>query len=55
MARLRNSVTGAVVNVSDDVAGRLGSAWVPADQSSSEDSQPKEKPAPRRSRKASDD
>lgn len=31
MPRLRNERTGVVVNVSDDTAAALGSAWSPAD------------------------
>jgi len=49
MPRLRNSVTGAVVEVGDEVASRLGSAWVPAEKSTSE------KSTTRRARKSDDD
>ncbi|MBF6133505.1 hypothetical protein IU501_10890 [Nocardia otitidiscaviarum] len=31
MPRLRNTVTGVVVSVSDDTAARLGREWRPAD------------------------
>lgn len=30
MPRLRNTVTGVVVNVDDDLAAQLGAAWEPA-------------------------
>lgn len=41
MTRLRNSVTGVVVSVSDEKTDRLGSAWAPV-----------EKPAPKPATKA---
>ncbi|MGW9268332.1 DUF7302 family protein [Microbacterium sp. NPDC055599] len=31
MPRLKNKASGAVVNVSDDTAKRLGADWEPAD------------------------
>lgn len=31
MARLRNVVSGAIVNVADEKVERLGSQWVPVD------------------------
>lgn len=31
MPRLRNALTGAVMTVSDETAGRLGSEWADAD------------------------
>lgn len=31
MTRLRNSVTGVVVSVSDEKANRLGSDWAPVE------------------------
>ena len=34
--RLRNVSTGVVAVVSDDVAARIGSDWVPADESGAE-------------------
>lgn len=50
MPRLRNTVTGAVVSVSESTASRLGSAWTAADQPRPEPEAPK-----RRSRKSDDD
>lgn len=32
MPRLKNKVTGVVVNVDDELAGKLDTNWVPADQ-----------------------
>lgn len=32
MPRLKNKVTGVVVNVDDELAEKLDSNWVPADQ-----------------------
>lgn len=41
MPRLRNIQSGAVVSCSDETAARLGSEWVPADET------PKKAPAKR--------
>lgn len=46
MPRLRNSVTGVVVNVSDETAATLGPEWKPLDKS-----EPQKKPAPKRATK----
>lgn len=43
MPRLRNSVTGAVLHVSDELAGRLDARWVPADQQADKKPKPKRK------------
>jgi hypothetical protein len=51
MPRLRNSMTGVVVNVDDATAGQLGSEWGPAGRPASDAPQPDEKPAQRRTRK----
>ena len=48
MPRLRNSLTGVVVNVDDETAGRLNSEWEPAESGSEE----KPKRAPRKSSKS---
>ena len=43
MVRLRNSATGAIVSVADEKVARLGSEWVPVEETS---------PAPRKSGRA---
>lgn len=48
MVRLRNTLTGTVVDVDDDTAARLGRGYVPAEQPKSEGSTPEPKPAPKR-------
>lgn len=50
MPRLRNVHSGAVVNVSDDTAARLGSEWVEDNKS-----EPKKAPAKKAATKPSDD
>lgn len=50
MGRLRNSLTGVVVNVDDETASRLNSEWEPA--GSGEQSEEKPKRAPRKSSKS---
>lgn len=40
MPRLRSTVTGAVMTVSDKVAARLGSGWVDADKAVEEPKEP---------------
>ena len=49
MPRLRNSLTGVVVNVSDETAEGLSAEWVPADAAPAEE---KPKRAPRKSSKS---
>lgn len=46
MARLRNSLTGVVVDVDDATAARLGGHFEPADKPA--ESKPDPKPAPKR-------
>jgi hypothetical protein len=43
MVRLRNSASGAIVSVADEKVARLGSEWVPVEETS---------PAPRKSGRA---
>lgn len=43
MVRLRNSVSGAVVSVAEEKVARLGSEWVPVEETP---------PAPRKSGRA---
>jgi hypothetical protein len=53
MARLRHVQSGAVVNVSDDTAARLGSEWQPAErEQATEEKKPR---ATRRTAKSDDE
>lgn len=49
-ARLRNTQSGAVVSVSDEKAGRMGSEWEPADKAPA----PKKAPAKKAASSKSD-
>lgn len=44
MIRLRHITTGAVVSVTDEKAARMGSEWVPAEESQATQ---KRRPAPK--------
>lgn len=56
MPRLRNSVSGVVVNVDEATAAQLGSGWVSTagvaeSTEPAPESEPEQAPAPRRTRK----